>query len=234
LSLARAFDLPRRGRVALVNMMPTRAKGSSEQDARARAAATRAALDGESLPELAARDEARLLVQSPHRLFFYWNFARDPRIALRRALGELAVRFELGARLVALEDDAPGEPISTHGREVWFDAKPHRAYRAEVGFHAEGLPFVRVLASNVARTPADTISALTDDDAAFQIGAADLSRLPTIPFSGETEPSVASKPNVGERLAKTATLVAPVSSFALTRFAPSSFVLGVAAPKRQD
>jgi hypothetical protein len=215
-------------------MMPTRANGSSEQHARARDAATRAALDGESLPELAARDEARLLVQSPHRLFFYWSFARDPRIVLRRALGALAGGFELGTRLVDLEDDAPGEPSAAHGREVWFDAKPHRAYRAEVGFYAGGLPFVRVLASNVAHTPADTVSALTDDSDAFQIAAADLNRLLMIPVSGETTPSATTKANIEARRAKTALPVAPMSSFALTRFAPSSFVLGVAAPEYQD
>ena len=31
----------------------------------------------------AARDEARLLVQSPEKLFFYWSFARDPHPTLR-------------------------------------------------------------------------------------------------------------------------------------------------------
>jgi hypothetical protein len=214
--------------------MTGRTTVSSQRDALAPNDAAAAALDGEALPELAARDEARLLVQSPRRLFFYWSYARDPRVALRRALGGLAGRFEIGARLVDLEDRAQGEPVAASGREVWFDARPHHSYRAEVGFYADGLPFVRVLTSNVARTPADTVSALTDGSADFRIGATDLSRLLTTSGFGNAAQSDAADTNVKEFGANFATVVSPVSSYALTSFAPSSFVLGVATPKHQD
>jgi hypothetical protein len=216
-------------------MMPTRTPGTSKQEAPTRdAAAARDTLEGESLPELAARDEARLLVQSPRRLFLYWNFARDPRATLRRAFRASAERFELCARLVDLEEDAPGDFVGASGREVWFDARPHRSYSAEVGFYADGFPFVRVLTSNVAQTPADTISALTDASADFQIGVADLSRLLATSGFANAVSSDATDANVEESGAYAATLVSPVSSFALINFAPSSFVLGVTAPERQD
>jgi hypothetical protein len=137
-----------------------------------------ATTDGDSLPELPARDAARLLVQSPHKLFLYFGFERDPRAALRHAFGVLAERFELGARLVDLEHDAIGEPIAAGGSDnLWLDARPRRAYRAEVGFFAEGLSFVCVLTSNVVETPPDAASELTDDAEDFHTDAQDFDRL---------------------------------------------------------
>jgi hypothetical protein len=105
----------------------------------------------------AARDEAWLLVQSPRRLFFYWRFARDPRPALVAALGDAAAKLRLSVRLVEPGGDWEGEPaaVGEDGDDTfWFDVLPGRAYRAEVGFHAEGLPFVRLLSSGAVETPA--------------------------------------------------------------------------------
>lgn len=134
-------------------------------------------LDDELGTQPAPRDDARLLVQSPHRLYFYWSFARDPRVTLRRALGELADRYALAVRLIDLENDAEIATAPAHDQSFWFDAAPARAYRAEVGFIAEGFPFVRALTSNEVETPSDTISRATDDDQAFRIGARDFARL---------------------------------------------------------
>lgn len=191
-------------------------------------------MSDEPLPELTARDDARLLVQSPRRLFLYWSFARDPRVVLRNALGALAEQFELGARLVDLEDETIGAPFAAHGREIWFDADPRCTYRAEVGFFAEGQPFVRVLASNIVQTPSDDVSPFVDESADFQIDAADFSRL--LATSGFGSVVLTSAPNliVEPQGACVASGVSSVSSFVFSKFAPSSFVLGVAAPKRRE
>lgn len=125
----------------------------------------------------AQRDEARLLVQSPRRLYLYWSFARDPRATLRRAFGGLADRFEIAARLVDQESgDAETIPVA-RVQSLWLDAAPGRAYRAEIGFAAEGLPFVRVLESDAVETPPDAISRATDDDETFRTHSQDFARL---------------------------------------------------------
>ena len=134
---------------------------------------------GDTLASHAARDEARLLVQSPEKLFFYWSFARDPHPTLRAALGDAAAEFRQAVRLVEPGGEWEGEPTASASGEssFWFDALPGRAYRAEVGFHAAGGPFVRVLSSNVVETPAAGVSAESDAAPEFEIGERDFARV---------------------------------------------------------
>ena len=137
------------------------------------------AAGGDALPSGARRDEARLLVQSPAKLFFYWSFARDYGSALRAALGEAAAGYRWAVRLVEPGGEWEGEPTAAADGEssFWFDALPGRAYRAEVGFHAAGRPFVRVLSSNQIETPAAGVSAESDAAPEFEIGERDFARL---------------------------------------------------------
>jgi hypothetical protein len=133
---------------------------------------------GASLPTPPPRDDVRLLVQSPRRLFLYWSFARDPRETLRRAFGESANGFELSARLIDIADDSIAQSIAADGAtSLWLDAAPRRTYRAEIGFVAEGSPFVRVLTSAPIETPPDSASELIDDAADFHIDAHDFAQL---------------------------------------------------------
>ena len=134
---------------------------------------------GDRLTSHAARDEARLLVQSPEKLFFYWSFARDPHPALSAALGDAAAEFRQAVRLVEPGGDWEGEPTAPAEGEssFWFDALPGRTYRAEVGFHAAGRPFVRVLSSNAVETPAAGVSAESDAEPEFEIGERDFARV---------------------------------------------------------
>ena len=150
-----------------------------------------------ALEPRAARDGARLLVQSPRRLYLYWSFAHDPRATLRRAFGELSDRFEIAARLVDQETGDAETIAAARGRSLWLDAAPGRAYRAEIGFAAEGLPFVRVLASNAVETPTDSISLKADDDETFRAGAQDFARL--LAASGFAEQARAFAANAAAR-----------------------------------
>jgi hypothetical protein len=134
------------------------------------------ALD-DALPVLPERDYIQLLLQSPHKLYLYWTFARDPHVALREAFGALAAHYRLAVRLIKVESgeefllDASGE------RAQWFEVYPRHVYRAEVGFHAPGRPFIRLLASDTVTTPPDRASHFSDTEREFQLEAGEFAQL---------------------------------------------------------
>lgn len=139
--------------------------------------------------EWRARDEARLLVQSPRRLFLYWRFARDPRELLREALGSVAERFRPAVRLVDATTGEEGEPAPADGGDYWFDVQPGRLLRADVGFHGEGLPFVRLISSNAVETPAVGVSRDADEAPGFRVAAREFERvLAATGFAAEERP----------------------------------------------
>ena len=113
----------------------------------------RALSTDEPLPAAYSVDRIRLLAQSPRKLFLYWEFARNPFETLRRAFGSQAARYRLVVRLVALETEAESWHEASESRSQWFEARPDTAYRADVGYFAQGRAFLRLLSSNVARTP---------------------------------------------------------------------------------
>lgn len=143
----------------------------------ASAARARANALEDSLPLALKRDSIQLLLQSPNKLFLYWSFASDPRAALHEAFGELAAHYRLAVRLVKVESgeefvlDAPPE------RMQWFEVYPRHVYRADVGFHAPGRPFVRLLSSSEVRTPPDSASHLSADEQEFHIKSDEFARL---------------------------------------------------------
>ena len=131
----------------------------------------------DALPLSLKRDSIQLLLQSPNKLFLYWSFATDPHATLRAAFGELAAHYRLAVRLVKVESgeefvlDAPKE------RMQWFEVYPRHVYRADVGFHAESRPFVRLLSSNELSTPPDRASEVSADEQEFQVKAEEYVRL---------------------------------------------------------
>ncbi|HEX8633886.1 MAG TPA: DUF4912 domain-containing protein [Pyrinomonadaceae bacterium] len=134
------------------------------------------ALD-DTLPALPERDFIQLLLQSPHRLYLYWTFARDPHAALHEAFGELAAPYRLAVRLVKVESGEEFLLEASRERAQWFEVYPRHVYRAEVGFHAAGRPFVRLLASNTVTTPPDSASHLSDEAPEFQLDAGEFAQL---------------------------------------------------------
>jgi hypothetical protein len=90
------------------------------------------------------RDFIQLLLQSPHRLYLYWTFARDPHTTLRAAFGELAAHYQLTVRLIKVESDEEFLLRAPRERAQWFEVFPRHVYRAEVGFHAPGRQGERV------------------------------------------------------------------------------------------
>jgi hypothetical protein len=129
------------------------------------------------LPFPLKRDFIQLLLQSPHRLYLYWTFARDPRATLREAFGELAAHYRLAVRLIKVESGEEFLLDAARERAQWLEVYPRHVYRAEVGFHAADRPFVRLLSSNTVSTPPDRASHLSDTEQEFQLGASEFAEL---------------------------------------------------------
>lgn len=105
------------------------------------------------LPELAKENRARLQMQSPTRLNFYWSLKNNPFQTLRRIFGKNTGSYTLVVKLV--NQTAEREelaPVEAEG-SMWFDVDAGAAYRAELGFYAPNRPFIRVMFSNPIETP---------------------------------------------------------------------------------
>ena len=127
----------------------------------------------EPLPETFTSEQIGLLVQSPEKLFLHWNHAHDPHATLHKALGDAASNYRQAVRLVEIESGAETTHEAPDGGTHWFDAKSGSAYRADVGFVAEGLPFIRVMSSAVVQTPRPGVSHISDDSHEFHVTAPD-------------------------------------------------------------
>ena len=105
------------------------------------------------LPALTREARARLLMQSPTRLFFYWSVGANSYAALHKALGNGTGGYQLALRLL----DLTNQTEELHHVEAegswWFNVRPETEYRAEIGFYSPSRPFVRILFSNTMETP---------------------------------------------------------------------------------
>lgn len=112
-----------------------------------------AALERPILPELPRNDRARLQMQSPNRLYFYWSLGGNPYQKLRKATGSSTGTYSLVVRLLDLHRNATQiYQVESEGT-WWFDVESGSEYRAEIGFYAPNRPFVRILFSNTVETP---------------------------------------------------------------------------------
>ena len=105
------------------------------------------------LPELEKENRARLQMQSPNRLFFYWSVKSNPFQTLRKAFGSDVGSYTLVAKLLDLsrgtEELFAVEPEGSW----WFSADAGSEYRAEIGFYAPNRPYFRLIFSNTIATP---------------------------------------------------------------------------------
>lgn len=123
------------------------------------------------LPELPREDRARLQMQSPTRLYFYWSIKNNPFKTLNRAFGEATGSYALVVKLVnhtnGSEEIYRVEPEGTW----WFNVDPDSVYRAEVGFYAPNRPYIRIVHSNYVKTPRRSPSRRTDYVPRFTVSA---------------------------------------------------------------
>jgi hypothetical protein len=129
-----------------------------------------------TLPDISRTYRARLLMQSPTRLYFYWDTGKNPFHTLSRAVGG-AGNYTLVLKLVDLRSGAEEiHPVNAAG-DWWFDVNPNSEYRAEIGFYAVNRPYIRVLYSNVAATPRRSPSPRAAERAEWRVQAGRFARV---------------------------------------------------------
>lgn len=129
------------------------------------------------LPNLSkGGNRARLLMQSPNRLYFYWAVVRNPFHTLNRALGE-AANYTLVLKLINLRTDEELIHAVDASGNWWFNVDADSEYRAEIGFYAVNRPYVRVLYSNTVATPRKNPSPRTSDSAEWRVPAQKFARV---------------------------------------------------------
>ena len=121
------------------------------------------------LPELRHENRARLQMQSPNRLFFYWSVGTNPFQKLNKALGAKTASYSLVLKLVDLRRDVEQiHPVDAEG-SWWFDVEADGEYQAEIGFYAPNRPYIRALFSNIVETPRKSPSPHVDTEADWSI-----------------------------------------------------------------
>jgi hypothetical protein len=121
------------------------------------------------LPQLDRRTRARLQMQTPNRVYFYWSVAQNPFRKLTRALGMETAGYSLVLKLVNLDRDTDEMHRIEEEGSRWFDVDADQRYRAEIGFYSPSRPFVRILFSNTVATPRKSPSSRTADAAHWKV-----------------------------------------------------------------
>ena len=123
------------------------------------------------LPELTHENRARLLMQTPTRLYFYWAVKENPWAMLKRAFGGDTGSYTLVLKLTNLRRDSEEiHPCDAAGN-WWFDVDPDSEYQAEIGFYAPNRPYFRVIYSNRVETPRRSPSPRAATDADWNVSA---------------------------------------------------------------
>ncbi|HLA95750.1 MAG TPA: hypothetical protein VK612_08515, partial [Pyrinomonadaceae bacterium] len=88
------------------------------------------------LPVLPRENRARLLMQTPNRVYFYWSLKNNPFQILHRAFGENTGSYTLVAKLInETRDTEDIHAVDAEGN-YWFSVDADSTYRAEIGFYA--------------------------------------------------------------------------------------------------
>ena len=111
------------------------------------------ALAEPALPELTRENRARLMMQTPTQLYFYWSVKENPYHLLSNAFGDETGSYTLVLKLTNLRRDTEEiHPAEAEGN-WWFDVEPDGEYQAEIGFYAPNRPYFRIIYSNTVETP---------------------------------------------------------------------------------
>ena len=129
------------------------------------------------LPEVPKENRARLQMQSPTRLNFYWSIKTNPFKTLNRAFGGKTGSYTLVVKLVNQKNGREEiSPVEAEG-SWWFNVDADAAYRAEIGFYAPNRPFVRIMFSNTVETPRLSPSTRRDYSADFDVSASQFAKV---------------------------------------------------------
>lgn len=129
------------------------------------------------LPALANENRAKLLMQSPNRLYFYWSISKNPFHTLNRAIGGQTENYSLVVKLVNLKNDSENVHEIDAVGSWWFDVDADAEYRAEIGFYAANRPYVRIMYSNSVATPRKSPSPHPSESAEWTVTADKFARV---------------------------------------------------------
>ena len=129
------------------------------------------ALSEPVLPELTRENRARLLMQTPTRLYFYWAVRENPWHLLKKAFGSDTGSYTLVLKLTNTRSGYEElHPCDAAGN-WWFDVEPNGEYEAEVGFYAPNRPYFRIIYSNTVETPRRSPSPRPASEAEWRVSA---------------------------------------------------------------
>lgn len=136
-----------------------------------------AELAAPKLPELAKENRARLQMQSPNRLFFYWSVKNNPFQILSKMLNGNQSNYQLVVKFVNQKNGYEQIfPVEAEGN-YWFNAESDSRYQAEIGFYASNRPYFRIMYSNVIETPRKSPSPRQATDADWAVSAKDFAKV---------------------------------------------------------
>lgn len=123
------------------------------------------------LPTLARENRARLQMQTPTRVYFYWSLKNNPWQILHRVFGDDPGSYTLVVKLInETRDTEDIHPVDAEGN-YWFTVDADSTYRAEIGFYAPNRPYFRALYSNTITTPRKGPSPRVATDADWMVNA---------------------------------------------------------------
>lgn len=124
-----------------------------------------------TLPELERENRARLLMQSPTKLYFYWSVRENPWHQLRAIFGDDLGSYTLVLKLTDRKRNSEEiHPCDAEGN-WWFEVEPDGEYQAEIGFYATNRPYFRVIYSNTIQTPRRSPSPRPASEAQWTVSA---------------------------------------------------------------
>lgn len=123
------------------------------------------------LPVLPRENRARLLMQTPNRIYFYWSLKNNPFQILHRAFGENTGSYTLVVKLINETRDTEAIHAVDAEGNYWFSVDADSTYRAEIGFYAPNRPYFRALYSNTVTTPRKSPSHRVATDADWMVTA---------------------------------------------------------------
>jgi len=114
------------------------------------------------LPERYNMDRLQLMVQSPFRVFAYWEVTPE---RLQKVLAPFPkneqTAFRMILRWIEIGKGMQQAFDSGAASEWWFAARPGSRYQAELCLHSEEFGAISVFASNEVETPGDSVAQTT-------------------------------------------------------------------------
>lgn len=124
-----------------------------------------------TLPELKRENRARLMMQTPGKLYLYWSVRENPYHLLRKAFGDDMGSYTLVMKLTELRRGVEEIHRAEAEGNWWFNVEPDGKYEAEIGFYAPNRPYFRVLYSNTIETPRRSPSPRVASDMDWSVSA---------------------------------------------------------------